>query len=152
MDFYIFSVITILSRLMKKSCSPDKMNCYRILALKGRKDKIGLRFAWQGIIKVIREERNFQIHRIIGGLVVILSVIVQLNFLEWTIVLLTICLVLVMEMINTLIERLIDYFKPEQHEKAKHIKDIAAGSVLITAIFAAIIGLIIFIPKLLQYL
>lgn len=120
--------------------------------MRERKDKIGLKFAWRGLIKVIREERNFQIHLIIGGLVVIFGFIFRLNLIEWAIILLTICSVLVIEIINSLIERLIDYFKPEQHEKAKHIKDIAAGSVLITAIFAIVIGLIIFIPKLIQYL
>jgi|SRR5690625_2866528 len=128
------------------------MNCYGILALKDRKDMIGLKYAWQGLIKVTLEERNFQIHLLIGSTVVIAGFICQLNYIEWSIILLTICLVLVMEMINTIFERFIDYFKPEKHEKAKHIKDIAAGCVLVTSIFAIVIGLAIFIPKLIQYL
>ena len=57
--------------------------------------------------------------------------------------------VLITELINSLIERVIDYIKPELHPKAKIIKDISAAVVLVAAITSIIVGLIIFIPKIL---
>lgn len=51
------------------------------------------------------------------------------------------------ELFNSAVEQIIDYIKPEMHPKAKIIKDVAAGAVLVTAIIALIIGVIIFLPK-----
>jgi len=120
--------------------------------LKENKRKIGFSYAWQGLIKVFCEERNLQIHLFIGCLVILASLYFRLNKLEWAIILIVICFVIVVEIINSVFERIIDYFKPDIHPQAKNIKDIAASAVLITAIFAIIIGLIIFLPKIISHL
>lgn len=69
--------------------------------------------------------------------------------MEWIFILSAIYIVLIAELVNSLFERVIDYIKPEYHLHAKIIKDIAAGIVLLTASLSVIIGLIIFLPKVL---
>lgn len=117
------------------------------LELKDKKRTIGFSYAWNGIKHVIRTERNFRIHLSAAFLVILAGIIFQLSQIEWAVILLVIGIVIILEMTNSAIEKLIDYLKPEIHPKAKIIKDISAGAVLISAITAATVGLIIFIPK-----
>lgn len=113
-----------------------------------KKDPIGFSFAWNGIREVARTERNFQIHLAATLLIIIAGFIFQLTRLEWAILFLVIGLVLVAEITNSAIEKIMDHLKPELDPSAGVIKDIAAGAVLISAITAFVVGLIIFIPKL----
>jgi len=112
-----------------------------------QKTSIGFRFAFNVIKEAFIKERNFRIHLYITSIVLILSFYVQLNMMEWLFIIIAIYFVLVMELVNSLFERIIDYIKPEYHIQAKIIKDIAAGVVLLTATLSIIIGLIIFLPK-----
>lgn len=111
---------------------------------------IGLTYALSGLKEVFLYERNFRIQIFIAIIVLIIGWFVRLSSVEWLILLITIQFVLVTEMINSIIERLIDYLKPEIHPKAKVIKDLAAGVVLFAAIISIIVGLVIFLPKLLR--
>lgn len=115
-----------------------------------KKRGIGLQYALNGIKEAFLQERNFRIHLMAALVVLIASVYFQLDVIEWIIILLVIKVVLITELINSVIERLIDYLKPEIHPKAKVIKDMAASVVLIGAMFASIIGVIIFLPKLIN--
>ena len=81
-------------------------------------------------------------------LVIIAGVIFDLNAIEWIICVILFGLVISLELINTAIETTVDLAMPEINEKAKLAKDIAAGAVLVSAIVSVIVGLIIFIPKL----
>ena len=101
----------------------------------------------EGFVYVISHERNFVIEIIIGILVIIAAFIFKISNLEWIIVLLLICFVLVLELINTAIEKLVDLYTTEYNELAKIIKDVSASVVLLVCIFSSIIGLIIFLPK-----
>lgn len=121
-------------------------------ALKDKRKKIGFSYAWDGILETIKTESNFRFHLVATSFVVICSFILQINHLEWAIILLTIGLVLVAELTNSAIEKVIDYLRPEIHPAAKVIKDVAAGSVLIAALISVMIGCIIFIPKILELL
>lgn len=116
------------------------------LELKGKRS-VGFTFAWNGLKEVTRTERNFRIHLFITALVLTIGFLVELNWLEWCIVIFAIGLVLVTEVTNSAIEKMIDYLNPAINPSAKIIKDMAAGAVLIAAIIAALIGLIIFLPK-----
>ncbi|MDY0405542.1 diacylglycerol kinase family protein [Virgibacillus sp. 179-BFC.A HS] len=100
-----------------------------------------------GILEVIGAERNFRIHLGVFFLVIVCGVYMKLSAMEWCLILIVSSLVMVAEMLNSAIERLIDYLKPEIHPAAKSIKDIAAGSVLLAVISAVAVGCIIFIPK-----
>lgn len=107
-----------------------------------------LEFALQGVKTVYREERNMRRHTVLGALAILAGFIFQLNLREWMWLILTIFLVLVMEIINTAFENVVDMCtKYHFHPIGKCIKDMAAGAVLITAGFALIMGAMIFLPK-----
>lgn len=85
-------------------------------------------------------------------LVIISGFWLNITITEWCICITLFGLVISLELVNTAIETVVDIAMPEKNEKAKKAKDISAAAVLISAICSAIIGLIIFIPKILLYL
>lgn len=119
--------------------------------LKDKEDETKLnysfKYAFEGIITTIKEERNMFIHFLIAIIVVITGIYVRLSLNEWFICLLLFALVFSLELINTAIENTVDLVTTKKNKKAKVAKDAAAGAVLIAAIFASIIGIIIFLPK-----
>lgn len=100
-----------------------------------------------GISYVTKNEKNFKREIALGIIALILSYILKIDKIEFIIILTMICLVLTAEIINTAIERAVDLVTKEYHELARIAKDVSAGSVLVTSIFSLIIGIIIFIPK-----
>lgn len=107
-------------------------------------------YAFNGILLVVKKEHNAWIH---CGFIVAVSIagyLFSLSKLEWIIVVACFGAVLTMEAVNTACEKIVDFISPTYHQQAGEIKDIAAGAVLITAIAAAIIGLLIFVPKILS--
>ena len=104
-------------------------------------------YAFQGIWACIRRERNIKIHLTIMSLVIISGCILRISITEWLICLILFAQVLSLEIVNTAIEACVDLVSEERRPLAKLAKDAAAGAVLISAIFAAIIGLLIFVPK-----
>ena len=122
----------------------------KVLSIKRLKKSFG--YAFKGIDVVIKHEPNMKIHVVVAILVVIMAFILKVSIIEWIILVLLIGAVLAAETINTTIENLVDMYTKEYDEKAKIVKDTAAGTVLILAITSAIIGLIIFIPKIIYLL
>ena len=104
-------------------------------------------YAIEGIISTMKEERNMTIHILMMFLVITAGIIFHISYLEWIICLILCGLILTLELINTAIENVVDLVTVENNKKAKIAKDSAAGAVLIMSIFASIIGLIIFLPK-----
>jgi len=102
--------------------------------------------AFRGIYTAIKEERNLKIHLFIALSVLVLASFFQVNRIELVILLSMIIIVIALELMNTAIERVLDIIHPERNIKVGKIKDIAAGSVLMAAIIAAIVGLIILMP------
>jgi diacylglycerol kinase len=98
------------------------------------------------------EEKNGQLQIIAAIAVIILGFTLHIGLSEWQIILLCIVGVLTLEMMNSALEKVIDLMHPEQHPEIKWIKDVAAGAVLLAAIASAIIGVIIFLPKIIIYL
>lgn len=117
----------------------------KVLSIKRLRKSFG--YAFKGIDDVIEHEPNMKIHVVVAILVVIMAIIFKVSIIEWIILVLLIGAVLAAETINTTIENLVDMYTKEYDEKAKIVKDTAAGTVLILAITSAIIGLIIFVPK-----
>lgn len=105
-----------------------------------------------GISYVTKNEKNFKREIALGIIALILSYILKIDKIEFIIVLTMICLVLTAEIINTAIERTVDLVTKEYHELARIAKDVSAGSVLVTSTFALIIGIIIFMPKIITLL
>ena len=107
------------------------------------------KYAFSGLAKVMLTERNMQIHVIAAITVVGFGFYYQLNATEWCLIILCIAAVFSAEMFNTAIEKWIDFVHPHQHKTVGLVKDVAAGAVLVLAIAAAVVGLMIFLPKML---
>ena len=107
-------------------------------------------YAFQGIFNTIRTERNIKIHCAAAILVTIFGIWLQISKTEWMICFILFGLILALEQVNTAVEATVDLYTEERKPLAKKAKDAAAGAVLIVAIFAAVIGILIFIPKLLD--
>lgn len=105
-------------------------------------------YALSGIAQVLRRERNMQIHCVATLVVLLGGYTLQLSANEWCWVTACIAAVWSAELLNTAIEQLTDLVSPNYDKRAGSIKDIAAGAVLASAIGAAVIGAIIFLPKL----
>lgn len=101
--------------------------------------------ALDGLLFTIGTEPNMKIHLTATALIIAGGVYVGLAPWKWAVLLLTINLVLVSEIINTAIETAVDLSIQEFHPLAKRAKDIAAGAVLLSALIAAITGLVIFL-------
>jgi diacylglycerol kinase (ATP) len=105
--------------------------------------------ALRGIIFLFNSQPNARIELIITGIVIITGIFFSISIAEWIIILLCIALVLSLEGINTAIEIFADKLHPDFDKEIGKAKDVAAGAVLIASIVAAIIGFIIFMPRLL---
>ena len=109
-------------------------------------------YAYQGIKELFKSQPNAKIHLFIGIIAISGGIFFQISSIEWCLVILSCSLVLFAEAVNTSLEYLTDLACPQYHPLAGKAKDVAAGAVLISAIGAAIIGFIIFLPKVLQFI
>lgn len=109
-----------------------------------------LKNALNGIKEVIKTGRNIKIQIAFAIFAIIMGIVLKINNIETLILVLTIFFVLVSEFLNTAIEMLADLYTTEYNEKIKVLKDIGAGAVLLSAIASVIIGIIIFLPKILN--
>lgn len=126
------------------------------MELKGKKKKrtflYSVKNCLDGINYTLSHENNFKREMIIGIVVVIMSAILKISILEWVIVILLINFVLVCELINTALEKAVDLYTNEFNETAKIVKDVAGASVFVMSIFSAVIGFIIFLPKVIDFI
>ena len=106
-------------------------------------------YAWKGILTCAGHEQNITFHLLAAIAVVVAGFIFHITHVEWMVVMLCIGTVITAELFNSAIERLVDLVSPEQNIIAGEVKDIAAGAVLVTAVAAAIVGLIVFLPYIL---
>ena len=104
-------------------------------------------YAFTGIGRTIRDERNMKIHLVFTALVIIGGIVLRISRAEWIVCLILFGLVMGLELVNTAVEAAVDLVTEEKKPLAGKAKDAAAGAVLAAAIAAAVIGLIIFIPR-----
>lgn len=109
-----------------------------------------LSYGFNGILYTLKYERNMVIHFLVMILVIIAGVVFKITFVEWGVCFVLFALVLSLELMNTAIENVVDLVTEEKKTKAKVAKDASAGAVLVSAIFAVIIGISIFLPRLLE--
>ncbi len=110
------------------------------------------KYAGIGILQAFIGEQNLKIHTVIAILVILAGFILEITTVEWLVCLILIGLVLMAEFFNTAIEYVVDLASPQIHPLAKAAKDTASAGVLMMAIISAIIGLIIFIPHIIEFL
>ncbi|PLS79764.1 MAG: diacylglycerol kinase [Chloroflexi bacterium] len=104
-------------------------------------------FAFAGLAWMARTQRNAQVHLLITTIVIVAGVFFRVSVGEWLALILAIALVLALEAMNTAVEAVVDLASPQLHPLAKRAKDAAAGSVLIGAVGAAVVGCVVFVPR-----
>lgn len=123
------------------------MNEQKTPAFSIKKRIASFKYAFNGLAFILSSQHNFLIHLVAAVLVTVAGLIFNISNIEWIVLVLTFALVFSAEAINTSIEKLTDIVSPDHNQQAGKVKDIAAASVLITAIASVIIGLIIFLPR-----
>ncbi|MCX6811800.1 MAG: diacylglycerol kinase family protein [Candidatus Berkelbacteria bacterium] len=104
------------------------------------------RFATRGTITVIKEEQNIKIYLLIALVNLVLGWFSHLNYTEWAIIVIAVSVTMGVEILNIALEELLDMISPEYNGRTKVIKDIAAGSALVTAIASIIVAILIYFP------
>ena len=112
--------------------------------------KNALKNSLNGIKNVYKNERNIRIQTIFAIFAILVSVLLRISLIEFGIIILVIFIVFISEFFNTAIENMVDMITTEYDEKAKIAKDISAAAVTISALLSIIIGIIIFVPKILK--
>jgi len=107
-----------------------------------------LRCAFAGLRYALHTQRNTRVHLTIAAVVIVVGLWLELPCTHWAVLALTVGLVLVGEMLNTVAETLVDLVSPGYHPLAKVIKDVTAGAVLLAAIVSVIVGLLVLGPPL----
>ena len=130
---------------------------HKIFVMKEEKFSIAKRlksftYAFHGLRVLIKEEHNAWIHLFATVCVVAAGILFKISLMEWVAVVFAIGLVFSFEIINTSVEHIANFICPERDDRIKRIKDLAAAAVLVSAITAAVIGLIVFIPKIMELL
>lgn len=109
--------------------------------LKQMKSSVG--HALNGIGQVLRTEHNFKIHCLCMIFVILIGLLLEWDWVRWSVAVLAIIAVLGAEMINTAIEYTWNHLEPNHHPVVGIIKDVMAGAVLIVSIGAAVIGIML---------
>ena len=107
----------------------------------------GIGYAFRGAWLLVRTESSIQVQFVIAIVMTVAGFYYEISPTEWTLQIFAIALVLGIEGVNTAIEKMSDYIQPEFDEKIGFIKDISAGAVMLVSLAASIVGLIIYVPK-----
>ncbi len=118
------------------------------MRLENEKSKSSFVYAINGICSAIKTEKNLKFDVFVGIIIIVLGFLFRINMVEWIICIISIGLMLFAEIMNTAVEAVVDLYTREKNEQAGLAKDISAGAVLVMAISVAVVGLIIFLPKL----
>lgn len=112
---------------------------------------VSFKYALTGVIAALKEEPNLKFHFVVGLLVIVFSIILKISKEDWIVIVFLLGFVISLELTNTAIEAVVDEFTDKQHPGAKLAKDISAGAVLVAATTSAILGIIIFLPYIIQW-
>ncbi|MEM9820933.1 MAG: diacylglycerol kinase family protein [Bacteroidota bacterium] len=112
-----------------------------------RKRIDSFKYAFAGIADLYKTQPNVWIHSTVAILVLVAGIYFSISMIEWCLIVLAIAMVISAEAFNTALEHLTDLVSPDHHPLAGKTKDVAAAAVLIAAIGAAILGTIIFLPR-----
>jgi diacylglycerol kinase len=105
-------------------------------------------YAFEGLKLALTLDQNVRFHTVVGVLVLIISLFLKIDRFEFIFIIFAIFFVIITEMMNTAVEEMTDLIVQEHRREAKIAKDVAAGAVLLAAIFAVIVGFVVFLPHL----
>lgn len=108
--------------------------------------------AIRGIKEALKTETNLKFDIVAAIIIIVCGVFFKINIIEWMICILAIGAMLFAEIMNTAVETVVDLYTREKNKQAGKAKDISAGAVLVLSINIAIVGLIIFIPKIIEFI
>lgn len=110
------------------------------------------KYAFRGILTSLKEEVSLVVHFIIAAIVIILASLLNkyLTTEDWAILIMLIGIIIGMELLNTAIENVVDMVSFKYNYNSKKIKDVAAAATLTTTIMAVVVGLLIFIPAIID--
>ena len=117
-----------------------------------RKRLASFKYAFSGLGSLIKHEHNARLHLLVAFLVIAMGFVLSISRFEWLVLVLIIAIVFITEILNSAIESLADFVSPQYSEIIKRVKDYCAAAVLIAAITSVVVGLIIFLPKVIQIL
>lgn len=109
-------------------------------------------YAVEGLLYLGKTERNFRIQLAIGVIAIVAGAFFRITTVEWLFVISAVFRVLGHESVNTSVEVLADECEQRKDLDIKHIKDMSAAYVLLSAIYSIVVGIVIFVPKILQYI
>lgn len=138
----LFFVFVVRRKINIFEVSDENMDNYL------RRRILSFKYAFRGVRTLFSETPNALIHLILAVLAVIMGFLFNISQTEWMAIIIVIGLVFAMEAINTAVETLSDYAcNKKRHPAIKKVKDLAAAGVLLAAISALIVGIIVFLPK-----
>jgi len=105
-------------------------------------------YAFEGVAYILRTQRNARIEIALGIVAVALAAWLGISAVEWAVLVVTIALVMALEWINTSLELAVSLASPDRHPSAKAAKDVAAACVLLGAVTSVVVGLVLFVPRL----
>jgi len=114
--------------------------------------KYSIELAWSGLYRFFKSEPHASIHLIAAIIVILLAWVLSVTRMEWIALIIAIALVVQTEILNTVLEKVMDFIHPDLNPRVKIIKDMAAASVLWSSIIALVIGCVIFLPYLTQWI
>ncbi len=107
-------------------------------------------YAFEGLQYALQNDQNLRIHFVIAGIVIIASLFLNVSPFEMGILGIMILLVIITEMMNTSVEKMVDLITKEHRIEAKIAKDVSSGMVFVAAFGSVIIGILIFVPYILR--
>lgn len=110
---------------------------------------LSFKYAFDGLKVLFKDEHNAWIHACFAILAVLLGILLDISFLEWIAIIISIGFVFSIEILNTAIEHIANFIQPNQDIKIKAIKDLAAAAVMVSAFCSFLVGVVIYLPKLL---
>ncbi len=104
------------------------------------------RYSWEGFLHIWKHHQNIRFHIIAAGVALLLAILLGVSSLEFLFILVAIFVVIISEMINTALEEMTNLITNEHRREAKIAKDVASAAVLLSSVFALIVGGVIFLP------
>ncbi|MBD5357178.1 MAG: diacylglycerol kinase family protein [Bacteroides sp.] len=115
-----------------------------------RKRAMAFKYAWQGLVAMVKYEHNARIHLVAAGVAIVAGFLFEISAMEWCLIVVCIGLVISAEALNSAVEALADKITEERDPLIGRAKDLGATAVTLLALVAVVVGMIIFLPKIIN--